>query len=54
MAFSEKIKKEARKLSDGKCVICKKEIALEIHHIIPQEENGPDTLDSGTIMCKLL
>lgn len=51
MAFSEKVKKEARKLSDGKCVICKKEVALEIHHIIPQEENGPDTLDNAAPLC---
>lgn len=51
MAFSEKIKKEARKLSDGKCVICKKEIALEIHHIIPKEENGEDTLENAAPLC---
>ena len=51
MAFSEKVKKEARKLSDGKCVICKKEVALEIHHIIPQEENGTDTLDNAAPLC---
>lgn len=51
MAFSEKIKKQARKLSDGKCVMCKKEIALEIHHIIPKEENGEDTLDNAAPLC---
>lgn len=51
MAFSEKVKKEARKLCDGKCVMCKKEIALEIHHIIPQEENGNDTLDNAAPLC---
>lgn len=51
MAFSEKIKEEARKLSDGQCVMCKREIALEIHHIIPQEEGGPDTLDNAAPLC---
>ena len=51
MAFSEKVKKQARKLSDGKCVMCKKEIALEIHHIIPQEEGGEDVLDNAAPLC---
>lgn len=51
MAFSEKIKEEARKLSDGQCVMCKREIALKIHHIIPQEEGGPDTLDNAAPLC---
>ena len=51
MPFSEKIKKQARKLSEGQCVMCKKEIALEIHHIVPQEEGGEDTLDNAAPMC---
>ena len=51
MAFSEKIKKQARKLSNGICILCKKEIALEIHHIIPQEENGEDTLENAAPLC---
>ena len=50
MAFSEKIKKEVRKLSDGRCVICH-EAFVEIHHIIPQCENGEDTMENAVALC---
>ncbi len=50
MAFSEKIKKEVRYLSDGRCVICH-EAFVEIHHIIPQCENGEDTIENAVALC---
>lgn len=50
MAFSEKLKKEVRMKADGKCVICHKPF-VEVHHIIPQAENGPDTIDNAVPVC---
>lgn len=50
MAFKESLKKEVRMKSDGKCVICHKPF-VEIHHIIPQAENGPDTIDNAVALC---
>lgn len=50
MAFTEKLKKEVRNLSDGKCVICHKPF-VEIHHIIPQSEGGDDTIENAVPLC---
>lgn len=50
MAFSEKLKKEVKEKSDFKCVLCGSSI-VEIHHIIPQNEGGPDTFDNAVALC---
>jgi len=50
MAFTEKLKKEVMNLADGKCVICH-EPFVEIHHIIPQNESGPDTIENAAPLC---
>ncbi len=50
MAFSEKVKFEVKKLSHQSCCICKK-IGIEIHHIVPQAENGPDTIENAAPLC---
>ena len=50
MAFSEKVKKEVKEKSDFKCVLCRSDI-VEIHHIIPQEEGGPDTFENAVALC---
>lgn len=50
MAFTEKLKKEVRMKSDGRCVICHNPF-VEIHHIKPQKENGPDTFDNAVALC---
>ena len=50
MSFSEKTKREAKEKSNFKCVLCGSDI-VEIHHIIPQEEGGPDTLDNAVALC---
>jgi len=36
--------------SDVRCVMCHKPI-VEIHHIIPQSENGPDKIDNAVALC---
>ena len=50
MVFKESLKEIVRKKSDGRCVICCKPF-VEIHHIIPQSENGPDTIDNAVALC---
>lgn len=50
MAFSEQVKNEVRRKSLNRCVICQRPFA-EIHHIIPQEENGPDTIENAAPLC---
>lgn len=50
MAFKESLKKEVRMKSDGRCVLCHKPF-VDIHHIIPQKENGSDTSDNAVALC---
>ena len=50
MAFSEKLKLEVKEKSDFKCIICENPI-VQVHHIIPQEENGPDTFENAVALC---
>jgi len=50
MAFSESLKKEVRRKSDGRCIICHRPF-VDIHHIIPQNENGSDTIDNAVALC---
>ena len=43
MPFSEKVKLEAKQRSNFQCCICSSPF-VEVHHIIPQEDGGDDTL----------
>ena len=50
MAFSESLKAEVRKKAHLSCCLCKS-LGVDIHHIIPQGENGPDTEDNAAPLC---
>lgn len=50
MPFSEKVKLEARKKANFRCVVCNAPI-VQIHHIVPQEEKGPDTIENAVALC---
>lgn len=50
MSFSEKVKLEVKRKSDFRCVVCGTPI-VQIHHIIPQEEHGPDTIENAVALC---
>lgn len=50
MPFPESVKREAKQKAHYKCVICHKPF-VEVHHIIPQHESGPDTLDNTAPLC---
>jgi len=50
MPFSEKVKLEIKKKALQRCCICHN-IGIEIHHIIPQSEKGPNTIENGAPLC---
>lgn len=52
MPFSESTKQEARSKSGYACCIChESSISIEVHHIIPQENSGSDTIDNAAPLC---
>jgi len=50
MPFSEKTKLDAKRRSAFRCCVCQ-HVFVEVHHIIPQEEGGPDSLDNAAPLC---
>lgn len=50
MAFSEKIKYNVKQKSHQSCCVCKS-IGIEIHHIVPQTEDGSDEIDNAAPLC---
>ena len=50
MAFSQKIIDEVKEKSAFKCCRCQS-IGIEVHHIFPQEDKGPDTFDNAAPLC---
>jgi hypothetical protein len=52
MGFSEKIKNEAKRKAAYRCVVCKEPL-VQVHHIVPESEGGPNTLDNAAPLCAL-
>lgn len=50
MPFSQRIKNEALNKSAFRCCICK-DLASDIHHIVPQEFDGTDVLENAAPLC---
>jgi hypothetical protein len=50
MAFSEPLKAKVRKRAHLACCLCKA-MGVEVHHIVPQEENGLDTEENAAPLC---
>jgi len=50
MSFPESVKLEAKRRAHYVCVICKGSF-LEVHHIIPESDGGPNTLDNAAPLC---
>jgi hypothetical protein len=50
MAFTETLKAKIRRKAHLACCLCKA-IGVEVHHIVPQEEGGPDTEDNAAPLC---
>ena len=51
MAFSEALKDKVRKLADMCCCICRQRVPTDVHHITPQEEDGPDVDANAVPLC---
>ncbi|GEM_PF-6122189 len=53
MGFSVKIKEDLMVASARHCCVCHryKGLKLEIHHIIPQEQQGENTFENGIVLC---
>ena len=51
MAFSEKIKSEVRRKSNFTCCWCLIHGIIEVHHIVPLEEGGPNIIDNAAPLC---
>lgn len=50
MAFSEQLKVTVRKRSHLRCCLCH-ELGVDIHHVVPQSDGGPDTEDNAAALC---
>jgi hypothetical protein len=50
MAFTDGLKLKVKRKAHFTCCLCKT-IGIEVHHIIPQEENGPDTEENAAPLC---
>ena len=50
MAFPEQLKVELRRRSDMRCCLCHA-LGIEIHHIIPECDGGPDTEENAAPLC---
>ncbi len=52
MPFPEDVKTEALDRAHYSCVVCRTpSVSLQVHHIIPQGEDGPDTIDNACPLC---
>ncbi len=51
MSFSEKTKLEVRQKAAFQCCRCH-EIGIDVHHIIPEADNGPNEFDNAAPLCQ--
>jgi len=50
MAFSEQLKLQVRRRAAFRCCRCH-EIGIEVHHIVPQAQRGPNTEKNAAPLC---
>jgi hypothetical protein len=50
MSFAESLKLDVKHKSAFRCCRCQA-IGVEIHHIVPQAEGGPNTIDNAAPLC---
>ena len=51
MPFTEGVKAKAKEHAHYRCVMCQTPVFLEVHHIVPESEQGPDTIDNAASLC---
>ncbi|MBN2331285.1 MAG: HNH endonuclease [Candidatus Aenigmarchaeota archaeon] len=53
MPFTEKLKWEVKRKAHFKCCWCREiRHSLDVHHIVPESENGPSTFENAAPLCK--
>src|SRR6266508_3020093 len=50
MPFPESVKIEAKQRANYRCVVCHQPW-VEVHHIHPEAQGGPNTLDNAAPLC---
>ena len=50
MAFSQQLIDQVKEKSAFRCCRCQS-IGIEIHHILPQKDHGPDTFENAAPLC---
>ncbi len=51
MSFPEALKLHIRRRAHFACCLCHAIGSIEVHHIIPQEDGGRDTVDNAAPLC---
>ena len=53
MAFSDDVRNKVLLWSDRHCCLCKKAcgINIEVHHLVPEEQDGGDDIDNAIPLC---
>jgi len=50
MPFSESVKQEIKYKSGFLCAVCE-QLGVDVHHIVPEEVDGPNTIENGILLC---
>ena len=51
MPFRESVKREAKERAYYQCVLCRVYGFLDVHHIEPEAEGGPNTIENAAPLC---
>lgn len=51
MSFSESVKIEVKRKAHYKCCICELSKPLEVHHIVPENQDGQDIVENAAPLC---
>jgi hypothetical protein len=53
MSFRQEIRRAALVASARHCCVCQryKGVRVEVHHIVPEADGGPNTLDNAIVLC---
>ena len=51
MPFPEAVKRQAKEKAHYQCVLCRTPWFLDVHHVMPEAEGGPDSLENAAPLC---
>ena len=50
MSFSEAVKRDVKRRAHFQCCLCRS-LGVEVHHVVPQSEGGPDVEENAAPLC---